>query len=105
MSTDTPTPYSVPATTPQQDQLMQRLSGLQEAMLAADPDIKTHMREIHKLLIGFEELVHLLSDEEIGVIMKAQQGLTHTALVGTVTAGKTKASNSKKAAGISLGDL
>lgn len=83
--------------------LQQRLGYLQESLEQQDPQIKNHLKEIHKLLIGHEELVHLLSDEEIAKIMSAQQTVTNTTLVADVT--KKKTSTAKKAAAISLGDL
>jgi hypothetical protein len=101
MTTET---QAVPQT-PQHSQLMQRLSGLEAALVATDPEIKSHMKEIHKLLITYEELVHLLSDEEIGKIMGAQQALTNTMLVGSITASSKKAAVGKKAAGLGMGDL
>jgi hypothetical protein len=92
-------------TTPQLDSIMQRLSYLQEALLAQDPRIRDHLKEIHKLMITHEELVHLLSDEDIAKIMSAQQVVTNTTLVATTTGTKGKATATKKATGLSLGDL
>lgn len=91
--------------TEQHDQILQRLGYLQEAMLAQDPQIKNHLKEIHRLMITHEELVHLLSDDEIAKIMGAQQIVTNTTLVAATTGKKASTSASKKATGLSLGDL
>jgi hypothetical protein len=93
------------APTPQHDQIMQRLAYLQEAMVAQDPQIKGHLKEIHRLMITHEELVHLLSDDDIAKIMGAQQVVTNTTLVAALSGTKGKATASKKAAGLSMGDL
>jgi hypothetical protein len=95
----------VNSTSPQQDQLLQRLGYVENALLSADPQMKQHLAEIHKLLIGYEELVHLLSEEQIGIIMAAQQKLTNTSLVAAVSAASKKASVAKKAGQLTLGDL
>lgn len=91
--------------TPQQEQIQQRLAYLEQALLENDPRMKDHLKEIHKLLTGFEELVHLLKDEDIAKIMQGQQIITNTVLVAAVSAKSARASNTKKAAQISMGDL
>ncbi len=91
--------------TAEHSQLLARLEGLEAALVANDPQIRGHMAEIHRLLTTYEELVHLLSDEEIGKIMAAQQKLTNTSLVAAIASKKTSTATSKKAAGIGLGDL
>jgi len=87
---------------PQYNAIIQRLSLLETAMLDKDPQMKVHLGEIHRLMIGHEELVHLLKDEEIGKIMSAQQIVTDTTLVAASTGTKGKASASKKAAQLTM---
>jgi len=91
--------------TPQQIQILQRLEYLEQALLAKDPAMKQHLAEIHKLLITYEELVSLLSEEEIGKLMAAQQLHTNVSLVAAVTGKGGKTSASKKAAGIGMDDI
>jgi hypothetical protein len=78
---------------PQHQQCLARLQLLEDALIARDPMMKTHLLEIHKQMITYEELVHLLTDEQIGIIMAAQQNHTNTVLVGSAStaAGKKKA--------------
>lgn len=90
---------------PQHDQIKQRLGYLEEALLAQDPRMKDHLKEIHKLMITHEELVHLLTDEEIAKIMSAQQVVTNTTLVAATTGSKAKSTANKKLANLSLGDF
>lgn len=90
---------------PQQEQILQRLSFLEQALNDQDPRMKDHLKEIHKLLITHEELVHVLSEEEIGKIMQGQQIITNTTLVAAVSAPKARASAAKKASQLTLGEL
>lgn len=86
-------------------ELLDRLAQLEAALLARDPLMKTHLGAIHKSLVQHEELVHLLSDEEIGKIVGAQQQHTNTTLAANLSskAGKAKAAN--RTAQLGLGDL
>lgn len=92
-------------TTLQQDAILQRLDALEQALLAQDPEMPKHLGEIHRLLITHEELTHLLSDEQIAVIMGAQQLQTNTTLVASTASGAGKRAAAKKAATMSLLDL
>lgn len=91
--------------TPQYQALQQRLGFLEESLTTQDPLMKGHLKEIHKMLVQHEELVHLLSEDEIAKIMQGQQVITNTVLVAAVTAKSAKAGNARKAAQLSLGDL
>lgn len=91
---------------PVQYQVLERLAQLQEALLIRDPLMATHLAAIHKSMIEHEEIVNLLTDDEIATIVGAQQAHTGISLVAEVT-GK-KAGNAKAAARaskLSLGDL
>lgn len=97
--------HKLDATNPIHFELLDRLAQLEAALLARDPLMKTHLGAIHKSLVQHEELVHLLSDEEIGKIVGAQQQHTNTTLAAEVSskAGKAKAAN--RTAQLGLGDL
>lgn len=90
---------------PVQFEMLDRLSQLEAALLTRDPMMKMHLAAIHKNLIANEELVHLLSDQQVGQIVAAQQVHTNTVLVSEATskAGKAKAAN--RTAKLSLDDL
>lgn len=91
----TPAPLRLDATNAVHFDMLTRLAQLEEALLARDPLMKVHLGAIHKLWTQNEELVHLLSDEEIGKIVAAQQAHTQTSLISEITA---KAGNAKAAA-------
>lgn len=83
---------------------LQRLADLERALLDRDPLMKTHLAAIHKTAIENEEIVALLTTEEIAKIMAAQQVHTNTVLVKeTVKAGKKAAA--AKVAKISIDDI
>lgn len=58
---------------PKLPELLPKLAALEEALLVNDPKMPGHLKEIHKYLIGFEELSHLLSEDQIAVILEGQQ--------------------------------
>lgn len=90
---------------PVQFELMTRLAQLEEALLARDPMMKVHLGAIHKQLIQHEELVHLLTDEEIGKIVGAQQAHTNTILIVESTSKKGKTAAANRTAKLGLDDL
>lgn len=104
MST-TEQPVGLDANIPAHAEALARLSALERSLLDRDPMMKNHLAEIHKQLISFEELTHLLSEEQIGIIMAAQQVHTNKVLVtsGSTTAGKKRAA--KTSANFSIADL
>ena len=58
---------------PKLQELLPKLDALEKSLLSADPLMPTHLKEIHKYLIQFEELAHLLTEDQIAVILEAQQ--------------------------------
>lgn len=71
---------------PKLAELLPKLDQLQAELLASDPKMPGHLKEIHKYLIQYEELAHLLSEEQIAIILSGQQRM-----VGIVLANETKA--------------
>ena len=47
-----------------------RINHIKAGLLLADPLLPTHLAAIHGSLIQYEELVHLLSDEERKLVPK-----------------------------------
>lgn len=62
-----------PTEAPQYKAFLPKLDALEKALLAADPKMPTHLREIHAYLIQFEEISHLLTEEQLAVILAANQ--------------------------------
>lgn len=85
--------------------MLDRLAQLEVALLARDPMMKVHLGAIHKELIQHEELVHLLSNEQIGKIVGAQQIHTNTILAAEVTSKSGKAKAANRTAKLGLDDL
>lgn len=56
-----------------QSKVLERLGKVEEALKGNDPLISIHCESIHAALREHEELVHLLSDEQIGKLMAGMQ--------------------------------
>lgn len=93
------------AAIPDHKELLERLTKLEDALLAKDPMMKVHLGSIHAHLIQYEELVHLLKDEEISVMMQAQQIHTNVILVSAATTKSGKAKAVAASAKIQISDL
>jgi len=51
------------------EQLQEKISRMQSMMIADNPNFETLLREIHITLHKNEDLVHMISEEEIGKIV------------------------------------
>lgn len=67
-----------------------KIQQIQAALLQQDPLLPIHLGAIHKQLIKHEELVHLLSDEEITVLVAGQKKHANVQLVKEVAKSRTK---------------
>lgn len=67
-----------------------RIENIKQAMLKDDPQLPTHLAAIHSALIQYEELVHLLSDEEIKTLIDGQKKHMNVSFVKEVTEKKTR---------------
>jgi hypothetical protein len=74
-----------------------RIDTLSKMLDARDPLIVGHLREIHKICLQHEELVHLLTDEQIRIWMRAQKAHTNVLLVKEITEKKPRATKVPKA--------
>ena len=62
-----------------------RLDLIEAKLLAVDPELPVHMSTIHKTLLQYEELVHLLPDAKIHVYMAGMQKYKKLQLVQEAT--------------------
>lgn len=87
---------------PKLAELEPKLKALEDALLSADPKMPQHLKEIHKYLIQFEELAHLLTEEQMAVIVDGQQRI-----VGIKLADETKKqkNGTKIKGGVTANDL
>lgn len=83
-----PVPAPKLATHPKGQELLKKLDDLEKALLAQDPKMPGHLKEIHKYLIGFEELAHLLSEDQIAKIVQGQQIVVGEKLAEETKSGK-----------------
>lgn len=90
---------SVTAQHPQHLLAQTRIKELEQLLLTKDPMMKGHLAEIHKLMSSYEELVHLLTEDEIAVFIAGMQAHSQTVLIAdAVKKGSSKA-GSKSSAG------
>lgn len=85
------------------DDTFQKIADLEQQLLRNDPQLPTHLAAIHRNLMQYEELVHLLTDDQIHQLIKGQQVVTGAAIMAGAT--KSKASATRAARGISAADL
>lgn len=84
-----------PVKHPKLEEFLPKLDMLEKSLLANDPKMPGHLREIHAYLIQYEELAHLLSEEQIAVILDGQQKK-----LGVILAEETKKGSKKTVDGI-----
>ena len=70
--------------------VLERLNRLEETLKTADPQLPVHLQQIHKTLLTYEELVHLLKDDEIKILMDAMQKYRKVELVKEASTSKGK---------------
>jgi hypothetical protein len=80
------------------------LADLQATLLAKDPMMPQHLRNIHATVIQYPESVHLLSDQEIALIIDGAEEHTKTMIVSEA-AKKATAPRAKSLKNISVADL
>lgn len=69
------------------------LGDVQATLLAKDPMMPQHLRSSHQLLISYPETVHLLTDDQVALLISAAQEHTKTMIV---SAAAKKATVGKK---------
>lgn len=87
-----------------QEILQTKLQELEAALTENDPKMRVHLSEIHKHLIAFPDLVHLLSDDEIKTIIQSQAKLAN-AVLSTVAESSAKSAARKESARLKKLDL
>lgn len=69
--------------------VLEKLTVLQEKLLAKDPQMPQHLRESHSLLQQFPETVWLLTDDKIKLLLDAAQAYTQVTIVKQAAAKAT----------------
>lgn len=57
------------------------LASLEQALLAKDPMMPVHLRNIHATIIAYPESVHLLEDKDVASLIDAAEAHTMTKIV------------------------
>ena len=86
-----PAPENIPL-----NDLLQYISSLRHDLTSENPQIEMYMSIIHKKMVEYPELVHLLSDEDIAVVYQAALKQSNTVLI------KQKAKAGKKIDALNL---
>lgn len=69
--------------------VQERLAKIQASLLQQDPLLPTHLAAIHQTLLQYEELVHLLSIEEISILVRGQKKHSGVELISQTVVKKT----------------
>lgn len=67
-----------------------RLDEIEAKLLQQDPQLGVHLQSIHKQLLTYEELVHILPDEKIRIYMAGMQKYKQLQLVTEATKTRSK---------------
>lgn len=70
--------------------VLDRIDKIAASLTTQDPMLPVHLANIHRQLIQFEELVHLLSDDDIRKLMSGQKKQVGTELVKETIKSKTR---------------
>ncbi len=62
------------------DQIKMNIAELEQALLAANPEMPTLLQKIHTKLRADPDIVTLLDEEEIGVIVNGLKSVTNTTI-------------------------
>lgn len=95
----TPTPL------PQAEQIIQKIADLQERLQLAAPGYEHLLMTIHKALHDDEEVVHLLSEENIGTIIAALAKKKNVVIIEASRKGQGKTTSGKKLSATTLDDI
>lgn len=87
------------------EQMSHRISSLQAALSAAAPGYEKLLQEIHTNLAQDEEMAHLLTEEQVGVICAALTKKKGIVLAEQSKKSGTTANGGKKLKDVTLDDL
>ena len=72
------------------EQLLAQIAGLSQALEEANPDISTYVKQIHRNLIQYPELVHILKPEQVQVVVKGVMQTNGEQILAATKAKKPK---------------
>lgn len=89
---------------PNADQLLSKIGELKSSLELATPGYESLLFEIHQRLAKDEELVHLLKEEDIGIIL-AGLSKKKNVVIAAPAKSKSTTSSGKKLKDVTLGDI
>lgn len=87
------------------EQIINKIVELQQRLQAAAPGYESLLQTIHVALSKDEEVVHLLSEEHIGIIVAGLAKKKGQVIIDGARKGQGKTTTGKKLKDISLDDL
>lgn len=84
------------------DVIMEKIASLSQALEESNPSLATYVKEIHRNLLQFPELVHILKPEQVQTIVKGIEQVNGEKIAEDA---KPKARASKAKSKESLSDL
>lgn len=99
----TTTSPAVPLT--QAEQIKGKVVELQVALSNSIPGYESLLHVIHRALLADEELTHLMTEEEIGIICQGLQKKTGVVITTAAVKKNMTTGAGKKLSSVSLGDL
>ena len=83
--------------------IKQQLAELENALTDQLPTVKTLLRDVHKQLKADQELVTVLSDEEVAILVRSLDTVTKAELAATVV--KSAKKSTKAMSKMTVNDL
>ena len=87
------------------EQMKSKIADLQAALQKQLPGYEGLLHVIHKELLNDEELTHMITEEELGVICQGLQKKTGIVISTAAVKSKTTAAGGKKLSSLNLDDL
>lgn len=85
---NTSTPTTIIPPHPQMAGVLEKIENLRLSLATADPKMPEHLKAIHRTLIQYEELSHLLTEDQIAVVLDGAQRKLGVILAAETTATK-----------------
>ncbi len=67
-----------------------RIDAIEATLKQQDPNMPIHLASIRKTLLQYEELVHILPDEKVGILMQGMAKYKNIKLVEEAAKTRTK---------------
>lgn len=91
----------MPEAMTESEQILQRIGELEKLLLTGHPQLGMELARIHKNVAEQPELLHILSDEQIALIVKAQSRIAQIEILTE----KVSKSSSKPKKTVTLDDI